>query len=65
MKEVREKHDIPDFMMGRIKVVSFKLPVEYSSWHTRALSQSNMKTAKLVRTVYLNWLKEQAKEQNW
>lgn len=65
MKEVREEHDIHTPTMSSIPSVAFKLPSEYSLWHTNALNRANMKTAELVRTVYLKWLEREAKKEGW
>jgi len=65
MKEVREEKNIPTPSMDWVKSVAFKLPAEYSLWHTNALNRANMKTAELVRTVYLEWLEREAKKQGW
>jgi len=65
MKEVKEEHDIHTPSMSQIPSVAFKLPVEYGLWHTNALNRANMKTAELVRTVYLEWLEREAKREGW
>ena len=65
MNEVREEHDIPTPTMSNIPSVAFKLPAEYSLWHKNALINTNMTTAGLVRTVYLEWLEREAKRQGW
>ncbi len=65
MKEVKEEHDILTPKMSNIPSVAFKLPAEYGLWHTNALNRANMKTAELVRTVYLKWLEREAKKEGW
>ena len=65
MKEVKEEHDIHTPKMSNIPSVAFKLPTEYGLWHTNALNRANMKTAELVRTVYLEWLEREAKREGW
>ncbi|MFW9968762.1 MAG: ParB/RepB/Spo0J family partition protein [Candidatus Odinarchaeota archaeon] len=65
MTEVKEEHDIHAPSMSQIPSVAFKLPPEYSLWHTNALNRANMKTAELVRTVYLEWLEKEAKREGW
>jgi len=65
MTEVKEEHDIPAPTMSNIPSVAFKLPTEYGLWHTNALNRANMKTAELVRTVYLKWLEREAKKEGW
>ena len=65
MNEVREEHDIHTPKMSNIPSVAFKLPGEYNLWHTNALNRANMKTAELVRTVYLKWLEREAKKEGW
>lgn len=65
MKEVKEEYDIHTPTMSSIPSVAFKLPSEYSLWHTNALNRANMKTAELVRTVYLKWLEREAKKEGW
>lgn len=65
MKEVKEEHDIHTPEMSNIPSVAFKLPTEYGLWHTNALNRANMKTAELVRTVYLEWLDREAKREGW
>jgi len=65
MKEVKEEHDIHTPKMSNIPSVAFKLPTEYGLWHTNALNRANMKTAELVRTVYLEWLEKEAKREGW
>jgi len=65
MNEVREEHNIHTPTMSQIPSVAFKLPTEYGLWHTNALNRANMKTAELVRTVYLEWLEREAKREGW
>lgn len=65
MNEVREERDIRTPTMSNIPSVAFKLPSEYGLWHTNALNRANMKTAELVRTVYLKWLEREAKKEGW
>lgn len=65
INEVKEEHEIHTPSMSTIPSVAFKLPPEYSLWHTNALNRANMKTAELVRTVYLKWLEREAKKQGW
>lgn len=65
MKEVKEERDIHTPTMSNIPSVAFKLPSEYGLWHTNALNRANMKTAELVRTVYLKWLEREAKKEGW
>ncbi len=65
MNEVREEHNIHTPTMSQIPSVAFKLPTEYGLWHTNALNRANMKTAELVRTVYLQWLEREAKKEGW
>jgi len=65
MKEIKEEYDIHTPSMSSIPSVAFKLPPEYGLWHTNALVQANMKTAQLVREVYLEWLEKEAKKRGW
>lgn len=65
MNEVREEHNIHTPTMSQIPSVAFKLPAEYGLWHTNALNRANMKTAELVRTIYLEWLEREAKREGW
>jgi len=65
MNEVKEEHNIHTPSMSSIPTATFKIPPEYNLWHTNALVQANMKTAQLVREVYLEWLEKEAKKQGW
>lgn len=65
MKEVKEEHDIKTPTMSDIPSVAFKIPSEFGYWHRTALSRAHMKTAQLVRQVYIQWLEKEAKKQGW
>lgn len=65
MKEVKEEHDIQTPTMSNIPSVAFKIPSEFGYWHRTALSRAHMKTAQLVRQVYIQWLEKEAKKQGW
>ncbi|TKJ19945.1 MAG: hypothetical protein CEE43_13780 [Promethearchaeota archaeon Loki_b32] len=65
MKEVKEEHNIQTPTMSDIPSVAFKIPSEYNYWHRTALSRAHMKTAQLVRQVYIQWLEKEAKKEGW
>ena len=65
LKEVKEEHDIKTPTMSDIPSVAFKIPSEFGYWHRTALSRAHMKTAQLVRQVYIQWLEKEAKKQGW
>ena len=65
MKEVKKEYAITTPTMSNIPSVAFKIPSEYGSWHNSALTRANMKTAQLVREVYIKWLRKEAKREGW
>lgn len=48
-----------------LQTYSIRVPPNYTRWHERACSEARKKSSDLILSIYLAWLKNKAKKNDW
>ncbi len=64
MKELKTKEKEYTFEEGVQRYI-IRVPPDYTKWHERACSELRKKSNEIISYIYLKWLRDQAKKNDW